>query len=147
MATMLAHIQVKPGREAAFEAVIRPLFTRSHADEAALLRYEYWRGETVGRYYALLAFSDYAGFMAHQDSDHHEAATPLLGDLVAEMWLEWLSPVEGASPLPAFTSAALPSNPSAVMRRYAAMFPMASPDWWRDAASSVQAAPESGPRA
>jgi quinol monooxygenase YgiN len=133
MATILAHIRVKPDKAAQFEATVRPLYARSHAEETALLRYEYWRGEEENRYYVLLAFKDYAGFMVHQSSAHHEAAVPALQDAIEELRLEWLSPVVDASPLPSSSSPELPADASDLMRRYATLFPMASPDWWRRA--------------
>lgn len=43
MATLLAHITVKPGAEAAFEAVARRLFDETHAHETGVLRYEIGR--------------------------------------------------------------------------------------------------------
>src|SRR4051812_43894501 len=43
MATFLAHITVKPGREADFEAIVVALAGTTHASEPGVRRYEYWR--------------------------------------------------------------------------------------------------------
>ncbi|QUD90412.1 putative quinol monooxygenase [Phenylobacterium montanum] len=130
MATIIAHIRVKPGREAAFEQTARTMFAASHGNEKALRRYEYWRSQEPGKYYCLLAFDDYVGFMIHQSSPHHEAAAAPLMDLIAELRLEWIDPVQGASPLPATHARPLPPDAGPVMRRYAEMMPVATADWW-----------------
>ena len=45
MTTILAHLRVKPGREARFEEIARELHRGTHAHERGVLRYEYWRGQ------------------------------------------------------------------------------------------------------
>jgi quinol monooxygenase YgiN len=80
MATLLAHITVKPGCEAQFEEIARTLYERTHAAEADVVRYEYWRGAAPGTYYTLLGFTDHRAFIAHQTSDHHESASPAICD-------------------------------------------------------------------
>src|SRR6476619_771592 len=65
MATLLAHITVKPGSEAQFERIAAEMYRRTHADEADPRRYEYWRGAERGTYYCLESFEDYLGFLAH----------------------------------------------------------------------------------
>jgi quinol monooxygenase YgiN len=132
MASILAHITIKPGKERAFEDIIRPLFTRSHAEEKALKRYEYWRGQEPGRYYTLLAFDDYNGFLIHQSSPHHEDAVPALSDVIADIRLEWLDPIQGASPLPPTAPQAVSDNAPDLAKKYAAMIPVAMADWWTD---------------
>jgi len=79
VATILAHITVKPGAEARFEEISRDLYRASHAGEQGLLRYEYWRGSEPSTYYTLLAFTDFAAFIAHQTSEHHEAVVAPTG--------------------------------------------------------------------
>lgn len=130
MATILAHITIKPGMEGAFEATVKPLFAASHAEEKALKRYEYWRGQEPGAYYCLLAFDDYAGFMAHQTSPHHEGAVAALGDQIADIRLEWVDPVQGASPLPTTEAGAVGEGASDLARQYAKLFPVALAGWW-----------------
>lgn len=106
MATILAHIRVRPGAEARFEEVARALHDATHRSEDGVLRYEYWRGTDERAYYALLSFTDHAAFVAHQRSDHHEAASPELGELIESIRLEWVDPVGGASELPPTTPGA-----------------------------------------
>lgn len=130
MATILAHLQVKPGAEASFEQTIRNLYEISHRSEPALRRYEYWRAQQPGLYYCLLAFEDFMGFMAHQCSDHHEtAAAPLMGQ-IAQMQLEWVDPVQGAAPLPTTRAQAVPASASELVQKYAQMMPVSEADWW-----------------
>lgn len=130
MATIIAHIRVKTGCETAFEQTARAMFVSSRGKEPALRRYEYWRGQNPGEYYCLLAFDDFLGFLAHQSSPHHEAAAALLMEVIDELRLEWVDPVQGASPLPPTRHQAAPSDADALVRRYAEMFPVALADWW-----------------
>src|SRR5271166_149729 len=44
MATLLAHIRVRPGAEKRFEQIARELHDATHACEHDVRRYEYWRG-------------------------------------------------------------------------------------------------------
>jgi quinol monooxygenase YgiN len=129
MATILAHIQVHPGRAADFEQVARELFSAS-SEEPGKRYYEYWRAATPGLYYCLLAFDDFHAFLEHQTSDHHETASPRLGELIENLKLEWVDPVEGASPLPATNSQPLAENADALTAQYHEMFAVESQDWW-----------------
>ena len=99
MATLLAHITVRPGAEADFEAVAKALYEGTHSTETGVRHYEYWRGAEPRTYYTLLSFDDHRAFIAHQTSDHHEAASPVLGRLIESLRLEWVDPVPGASAL------------------------------------------------
>ena len=74
MATLLAHIRVPPGKEVQFERIAEELYRATHEREADVRRDEYWRGAEPSTYYALESFDDLAGFVAHQTSEHHEAA-------------------------------------------------------------------------
>ena len=130
MATILAHISLKPGCAARFEETARAMFAASHGKEAALKRYEYWRAQEPDHYYCLLAFDDFMGFMAHQTSPHHEAAAAPLMDVIADLKLEWLDPVEGASPLPATNAQQIPDTASDLLKSYAEMFPVNMAPWW-----------------
>jgi quinol monooxygenase YgiN len=130
MATLLAHIRVKTGSEAQFERVVCDLYGQSHVSEKGLLRYEYWRGQAPGTYYCLLAFRDYASFMAHQASAHHETAVPALLETIAEMRLEWLDPVSGAAPLPSTQAQELPASAPELMKQYANLYPTQIAAWW-----------------
>jgi quinol monooxygenase YgiN len=130
MATILAHITVKPGNEARFEEVARQLHRATHEREHAVLRYEYWRGAEERTYYSLLSFTDNDGFLAHQTSDHHEAASPAIGELVESVRLEWVDPVAGASSLPATRPTEVPADASDLWRRYARWFAVQEAPWW-----------------
>jgi quinol monooxygenase YgiN len=130
MATLLAHIRVHPGSEAAFERVARALYEASHTHDAGLIRYEYWRGADPATYYTLECFTDYDGFIGHQTSAHHEASTPELRVVLAGLRLEWLDPVDGASPLPATNPTATPPDASQLELDYRRRHAVAVADWW-----------------
>lgn len=130
MATLLAHIVVKPGAEARFEAVARQLFARTHADEHGVLRYEYWRASEPRSYGTLLAFRDHHAFLAHQTSPHHEDAAPELGEIIESIRLEWIDPVPGASPLPPTVPQEVPADADDLTRRYARYFAVHLAAWW-----------------
>ena len=110
MATLLAHITVRPGAEAEFESLARRLYERTHSTETDVLRYEYWRGADERSYYTLLSFVDHRAFIEHQASDHHESASPELGRLIEHLRLEWLDPLDGASALPATEMQPVPAG-------------------------------------
>src|SRR6266508_5704836 len=99
VATALAHIRVHPGMEARFERVAADLYRATHERESAVRRYEYFRGAQASTYYCLLSFDDYHGFLAHQSSPHHEEASAELRELTETIRLEWLDPLQAASPL------------------------------------------------
>jgi quinol monooxygenase YgiN len=130
VATILAHLKVREGSESAFEEISRGLYEASHAGEKGLLRYEYWRGSEPRTYYTLLAFDDFASFIAHQTSDHHEAASPKLGGVLEGLRLEWVDPVDGASPLPATNAQDLSQAADALTRLYAERFAAKVAPWW-----------------
>jgi quinol monooxygenase YgiN len=131
MTTIVAHITVKAGHEAAFEAIARDLYQASHAGEQGLLRYEYWRGATERTYYTLLAFRDHRAFIVHQTSDAHEAASPALGSVIEALRLEFVDPVDGAAPLPPTEHQPAPADADELTLAYTARFAARVPDWWR----------------
>jgi quinol monooxygenase YgiN len=135
MATILAHIRVRPGTAARFEQVARALHDATHQHEPGVRRYEYWRGAGEDTYYALLAFDDYTAFVTHQASDHHEAASHELADLIESIRLEWVDPVPGASPLPRTVDTDLPAGASDLERRQARRFPAGVASWWPEEAT------------
>ncbi len=131
MATLLAHIRVRPGMEARFEQLATELFQSTHANERAVRRYEYFRGADPGTYYALLSFDDYHGFLEHQSSDHHEMVGPLLGEVSESTRLEWIDPIQQASPLVPTDLQPLPEDASPVAAHYHERFGDITADWWR----------------
>jgi len=130
MATILAHITVKPGAAERFEAIARTLYERTHELEPNVRRYEYWRGADEGTYYTLLSFDGFVDFLRHQTSDHHESASPQLGDVIAGLRLEWVDPIAGASPLAPTDDEELPADASELMRTYSQRFAAQIASWW-----------------
>ncbi len=130
MATILAHITIKAGEAAHFEALAREMYSATHQHETAVRHYEYWRGEQPNTYYALLAFDDFHGFIAHQTSPHHEAASGDLRSVIEAMRLEWVDPIAGASPLPPTAHQAPAEGASDLEVRYSSMFAAHVAEWW-----------------
>ena len=58
------------------------------------------------------------------------ARLSLLMASLAELRLERVDPVQGASPLPATRPQPLPASTCALVRRYAEMMPVVMADWW-----------------
>jgi quinol monooxygenase YgiN len=132
VATLLAHICVREGMEVEFEEVVAELYRATHERESAVLRYEYFRGTERGAYYCLLSFDDYQGFLTHQSSAHHEAASPALRELTETIRLEWLDPIQAASPLPPTDSQMLPRDASVAMGRHHERFGDIGESWWME---------------
>ena len=130
MATLLAHITVRPGAEAEFEALARTLYEETHATETGVLRYEYWRGTDERSYYTLLSFTDHRAFIAHQTSDHHESASPQLGRLIEGLRLEWLDPITAAAELPATEMQSPPDDADDLTVVYTERFAAIIAPWW-----------------
>ena len=130
MATILAHITVKPGSEERFEAIAKELYNATHRLETDVIRYEYWRGADPSTYYTLLSFTDFNAFIAHQVSDHHESASPNIGEVVAGLRLEWVDPIAGASPLPSTESAELPADATELFLSYHERYAAQVAQWW-----------------
>jgi quinol monooxygenase YgiN len=130
VATILAHIQIHPGKEAEFEALASELFEGT-VRESRKRHYEYWRSAEPGLYYCLLAFDDFHAFLAHQTSEHHEKASPQLGEFIEKIRLEWVDPVQGASELPPTEMQALPPDADELTARYHKLFAARLQDWWQ----------------
>ena len=129
MTTLLAHIRIKPGKEAKWEAIMRDMVAQTAASETGVRRYEYWKAQEPNAYYCLLSFDDKWAFYAHQMSEHHEGHD--FGDVLAGIELEYLDPVKGAGGgLPTTLDPALPDDASEAMRTAQARFPLAIPAWW-----------------
>ena len=139
MATLLAHIQVKRGREAEFEAIAAKLYAETHRNETGCLRYEYWRGAEPGFYYSLLSFDDFHGFLRHQVSDHHEEASPGIQDICADVKLEWVDPIGESSPLPPTRMQGLPEGADEKTTLYHKLFAAVTQAWWADEAGQGSA--------
>ena len=83
-----------------------------------------------GFYYCLLSFSDSTAFWRHQASDHHEGEMQRFADCIAELDLEIVDPVQGASPLPATVVGELSPEDSELVREQAALYPITEQEWW-----------------
>ena len=130
MATALARIRVHPGMEARFEQIVTELHRATHAGEPAVRRYEYWRGAEPGSYYSLLSFDDFLGFVEHQTSEHHGAASPALHEVTESITLEWVDPVPTASSLAPTNVQPLPAGASALAASYHQRFAAIVQAWW-----------------
>ena len=130
MATLLAHIRVAEGAEQRFEEIARRLFRATHDSESSVVRYEYWRRSTPREYDALLSFTDHRAFIAHQTSDHHEAASPEFGRVVESIVLEWVDPVQGASPLVPTVHQDSAADADEFTQRFTRRFAAQVADWW-----------------
>ena len=94
MTTLLAHIRIKPDKLTKFEAITQDMVKQTLETETGVTRYEYWKGQEEYFYYCLLSFADKWSFYRHQMSDHHEGHD--FGDVIADIKLEYVDPVEGA---------------------------------------------------
>jgi len=130
MATLLAHIRVKNGCEAEFEAIAADLYRDTLANDTGVLRYEYWRGADAGTYYSLLAFDDFNAFLRHQVSEHHESAGPRIGAVCEQVELEWIDPIPESSPLPQTHMQGLAAGADAKTALYHEVFAAKIQDWW-----------------
>jgi quinol monooxygenase YgiN len=130
LATILAHITIRAGEEARFEAIARELHQSTHAHETGVRAYGYWRGAEPRTYYTLLAFDDFRSFIVHQTSPHHETASPDLGKVIEGMKLEWVDPIQGASTLPPTAPQDMPADADELMTKYAQRFAAQIAQWW-----------------
>jgi quinol monooxygenase YgiN len=130
MATFLAHILIKEGREADFERIVATLSGATHENEKSVLRYEYWRGAEPRTYYAHASFDDFGAFIEHQTSEHHEAAGPGLKEVIESIHVEWVDPVLTASPLPPTDPQPLPEGSSVLAAKYHESFAVDVQPWW-----------------
>ena len=131
MSSLLAKIQIHPGKEAEFEEVMAYMYGQTHSAEEGVLRYEYWRGREPGFYYCLLSFRDATTFWRHQASDHHEGQMQRFIECIAALDLEIIDPVQQASPLPPTLDASVSQDASPAEQEQARRFPIATADWWR----------------
>ena len=130
MSTLLAKIQIHPGKEEEFEDVMKYMYEQTHGTEEGVLRYEYWRGREPGFYYCLLSFRDAETFWRHQASDHHEGEMERFAACIAELDLETVDPVRQAAPLPATQEGVIPDGLPEDVRQQAETYPIALASWW-----------------
>ncbi|MFK7731543.1 MAG: putative quinol monooxygenase [Pseudomonadales bacterium] len=131
MSTLLAKIQIHPGKENEFESVMAYMYEETHGKEAnSVLRYEYWRGQEANFYYCLLSFADNVSFWRHQASDHHEGEMERFIACIASLDLEAVDPVQQASPLPPTLEGTTQDKEAAAVKQQAAQFPINEAAWW-----------------
>ena len=80
--------------------------------------------------YSLLAFQDFHAFLRHQVSEHHEAASPRIGDTCETVRLEWVDPLAQASELPPTEMQALPDGADEKAKLYHQVFAAVVQEWW-----------------
>ena len=131
MSSLLAKIQIHPGKEQEFEDVMAYMYRQTHETEEGVLRYEYWRGREPGFYYCLLSFRDALTFWRHQASDHHEGEMERFAACIAALDLETIDPVRGASPLPATIAGEDVPTESEFVQEMAKLYPIALAKWWK----------------
>lgn len=130
MASFIVRLGIAPGCDAEFEQIISEIYVATHRDEPGCRRYEYWRCQEPGHYYCLLSFDDYAAFLIHQTSDHHEKDAARLQEIISTFELEWLDPVHLDGELKHTVMADCPDGADELTKTYAEMFPMSVPQWW-----------------
>lgn len=130
MATLLCHIEINPGKESEFEAVMKEMYRRTHGEEPNCVRYEYFRGAQPGKYYSLLSFTDSVAFWEHQISDYHEGFD--FASMIKSLDMEWLDPVADASPLIPTESTNPPEGSSDLIKTAAETYAVAVQSWWKN---------------
>ena len=128
MATVLAHIRIKEGSEELWETTMKEMVEKTFANEPEAIRYEYWKGQEPRSYYGLLAFTSKHAFFIHQDAPYHR--TPVFAEVIEDIKLEWVDPVEGASPLPHTENPPLPEDAPPGIAEWENMTPVELADWW-----------------
>jgi quinol monooxygenase YgiN len=129
MATLLCHIEINPGKEDEFEAVMKEMYRRTHAEEPNCVRYEYYRAAQPGKYYSLLSFTDSVSFWEHQISDYHEGYD--FAAMIKSLEMEWIDPVKDASPMISTTSTNPPKEASDLIRSAAETYKIEVQSWWQ----------------
>ncbi len=129
MATLLCHIEINPGKESEFEAVMKEMYRRTHAEEPNCIRYEYFRAAKENSYYCLLSFTDYGSFLEHQVSDYHEGFD--FASMIKSLELEWVDPVTDASPLIPTELGQVADSASAIIKAAAEAYVVNLQDWWQ----------------
>jgi quinol monooxygenase YgiN len=128
MATLLCHIEINPGKEPEFEAVMKEMYRRTHSEEPNCVRYEYYRGAQPGKYYSLLSFTDSVEFWKHQISDYHEGYD--FASMIKSLEMEWVDPVADASPLIPTVSTEPPASASELIKTAAETYVLQLQAWW-----------------
>jgi len=78
MVAVIATLEVKEGKEAEFEAVMKDLAAKTLANETGCELYALHRGKGERTYVMLERYVDRAALAAHSSSDHFRGAMPRL---------------------------------------------------------------------
>jgi quinol monooxygenase YgiN len=130
MPTLLCHIEINPGKEQAFEEVMKEMYRRTHTEEPNCVRYEYYRGAQPNKYYSLLSFTNQLAFLEHQASDYHEGFD--FASMIKSLDMEWVDPVTGASPLIPTESGEVPDTAREAIAVAAENYPIKVQSWWQN---------------
>ena len=129
VSTLLAHVKIKQGFEDHWEAIAQKVFSATHDNEVGCVRYEYWRGSKPRTYYVLLSFQSFDDFMIHQVADYHHNTD--FRDCFEDFTLEWVDPLENASPLTqSDTSGKTSVDKGEVWNNYVRNHSSETPEWW-----------------
>ena len=129
MVTLLTHIKIKPGKLEKWEGIIADMVKETFATEKGVKRYEYWKGQDENLYYCLLSFEDKWAFYNHQMSDHHESHD--FGDVIADLRLEYVDPVAGASTeLGATKDVPVTDDMDENRKKAQELYPVEIAGWW-----------------
>lgn len=132
MTTILAHLQLREGMSPEFEKIAREMVMQTVGNEPDCLRYEYWRGAKPDRYYVLLSFRSSTAFYEHQASEWHESNASALQNCWETISLEFLDPVQGASPLPPTRAELVPASALDAVKAHAQNLPFERQTWWNN---------------
>ena len=86
--------------------------------------------DIVAQTFAVQATLRDTNSIKHQISDHHEDATPPLMEVIEEEGIEWVDPIQGASPLPSTNPQDVPADAPEIAKTYDEVLRVAVPDWW-----------------
>lgn len=129
MTTLLAHIRIKPGTEAQWEAIMADMAHQTWTRETGVKRYEYWKGEEPNLYYCLLSFVSKEAFYRHQMSPYHEGHD--FAAVLDGIRLEYVDPVKGSGGgLASTVDTPLPGDADADLKTAQERFPLTIPAWW-----------------
>ena len=105
MATLMAYMKIREGKEAEYEDQQAWLYEQTHANEERVRRYEFFRGQDRGEYYAILSFDDH--------------------------WVKWIDPLGRASKLAPTNPQAPQEGATALMIENSKSMEIVVPQWWK----------------
>ncbi|MFN3231820.1 MAG: putative quinol monooxygenase [Alphaproteobacteria bacterium] len=79
---MTAHMKIKPGREAEFEAVAREMIDAVRAREPGAIYYSLFKSDQPGDYYFMERWADQAAIDAHMTAPHVQEIMPRFMDCI-----------------------------------------------------------------